>query len=480
MPSTMIINSLKDTIVAPATTPGTGAISVIRVSGPGTFAIADKVVRLRSGSISEAKGYTIHFGTVPLEDGRPLDDVLVSVFRAPHSYTGEDSVEISCHASSFVVSRLMQILCENGARMAEPGEYTRRAFVNGKMDLSQAEAVADVISSTSEASLRTAMNQMRGGYSAEFRALRQQLLKMTSLLELELDFSEEDVEFADREKLMKLVGKISARVESLRDSFRVGNAIKNGVPVAIAGSTNTGKSTLLNALLRDDRAIVSDIEGTTRDTVEEQTVIDGILFRFIDTAGIRETEETVEKMGIERSLRSISSASIVLCMADVSRPQSTVYEEIQSILSRTEPSRQEIIVLLNKADAIADGPGKSDLVDDVKSFVRSLGYDAPVLLVSAQSGAGLDLLRSILSAGQKDHLGSTPGETVVTNARHYEALSLAAMDLSRVASGLKAGTPPDLVAEDLRQAIWHIGTITGEITTDEVLGNIFSHFCIGK
>ncbi|MCR5017277.1 MAG: tRNA uridine-5-carboxymethylaminomethyl(34) synthesis GTPase MnmE, partial [Bacteroidales bacterium] len=303
-----MINSYQDTIVAPATTPGTGAISVIRLSGPQCFSIADSVVRLSRGSISGSEGYTIHYGSVIEPDGSLLDDVLVSVFKAPHSYTGEDSVEISCHASSFIVDEVVRLMLDAGARFAEPGEFTKRAYLNGKMDLAQAEAVADVISSTTSASHRISMQQLRGGFSSELSALREELLKMASLLELELDFSEEEVEFASRDSLITLLDRTKAHVDKLASSFRFGNIIKNGVPVAIAGAVNAGKSTLLNALLGDDRAIVSSVEGTTRDTIEETMNLGGILFRFIDTAGIRATSEEVEKLGIDRTFRKISEA----------------------------------------------------------------------------------------------------------------------------------------------------------------------------
>ena len=304
-------NFYTDTIVAPATIPGTGAISIIRISGPDCFKALDAIVKLRRGNVSSAEAYTIHFGQIFTNGNRLLDEVLVSVFRAPHSYTGEDSCEISCHASSFIVSSILELLLDSGCRMAEPGEFTKRAYLNGKMDLTQAEAVADVISSNTSASHRIAMNQLKGGFSRELSSLREELLRLTSLLELELDFSEEDVEFADRDRLLGLCGETLDHISKLADSFKSGNALKNGVPVAIVGAANAGKSSLLNSLLQEDRAIVSDIAGTTRDSIEECMTLDGVLFRFIDTAGIRETDEVIERLGIERTFKTISSASLV-------------------------------------------------------------------------------------------------------------------------------------------------------------------------
>ena len=344
----------EDTICAPATVPGTGAISIIRVSGPDALVIADKVIRCRKGSISDAAGYTLKFGTIYNSNEEVIDEVLVSVFRAPHSYTGENSVEISCHASSYVVSSVMDMLYAAGARAAEPGEFTQRAYLNGKMDLAQAEAVADVIASQNAAAHRIAFKQMKGGFSSELRDMRGELLELVSLMELELDFSEEEVEFADRSRLDDLLEKIIAHVSRLIDSFRLGNAIKNGVPVAIAGATNTGKSTLLNALLGEDRAIVSDIHGTTRDTIEETLNIDGILFRFIDTAGLRQTEEIVEQIGIERTFKKISEASIVLGMVDLTRDFDTTSESLTNILKSVDLSTQKLVILLNKVDILGD------------------------------------------------------------------------------------------------------------------------------
>ena len=459
------------TICAPATSVGTGAISVVRLSGPDTMAVVDRVVRFRSGTAAQAPGYSLKFGTV-----EGLDEVLVSLFRAPHSYTGEDAAEISCHASPYIVSTLLDRLAEAGCRLAEPGEFTRRAFLNGKMDLAQAEAVADVISSSSEAQHRVAMNQLRGGYSAELRALRKQLLELTALLELELDFSEEDVEFADRSRLRALLDTACSHCRQLADSFRLGNAIRNGVPVAIVGAPNSGKSTLLNALLRDDRAIVSDIPGTTRDTVEETCVIDGVLFRFIDTAGIRASSDEVERLGIERTFRKISEAEIVLGVVDISASEEQVTQDLKTIAERIDFKQQILLILANKTDKT----GVNKIVTTLNFFVSSPKIEldkTSVIDISAKTGKGLENLRSALVS--RANVASASG-TLVTNARHAAALREAAASLSAVSDGLDTGRPSDLLAEDLRAALASLGAITGEITTDEVLGEIFSRFCIGK
>ena len=481
----------EDTICAPATVPGTGAISVIRVSGPDAHAIADKVVKCRKGSISEAAGYTIKFGNVYDAAGSIVDEVLVSVFRAPHSYTGENSVEISCHASSYIVSTLMNLLYAAGARAAEPGEFTQRAYLNGKMDLAQAEAVADVIASQNAAAHRVAFKQMKGGFSSELKGMRNELLELVSLMELELDFSEEEVEFADRSQLNNLLDQIVAHVSRLIDSFRLGNAIKNGVPVAIAGATNTGKSTLLNALLGEDRAIVSDVHGTTRDTIEETLNIDGILFRFIDTAGLRETTETVEKIGIERTFKKINEASIVLGMIDLTRDFDSTCETINEIITKVNFDEQTLAILLNKTD-ISEVNKKVTLYNYIVSLLdnkgishnmaeTSLDSDAQVQIIpiSAKNGAGLEILRTHLASTQRDLLADSD-TTLVTNQRHAQALSDARTSLLRVREGLASGIPTDLAAQDIREAIYHLGSIVGEISTDEVLGNIFRNFCIGK
>ena len=494
------------TICAPATIPGTGAISIIRVSGEDSLAIADKVIDVKGESLSETEGYRLRYGTIFADDGSVLDNVIVSVFRAPHSYTGENSVEISCHASRFIVNAVLELLVNAGARIAAPGEFTRRAFVNGKMDLAQAEAVADVIASQSAASHKVAMNQLKGGFSSELRVLREKLLTMTSLLELELDFSEEDVEFASRSELGALVNEALAHIGRLTDSFSRGNAIKNGVPVAIVGATNTGKSTLLNALLGEERAIVSDIAGTTRDTIEETLNLGGVMFRFIDTAGIRETDEVVEKIGIERTFRKLSEASIVLGMTDLSRGEDAVLADAEYIWDKVNASSsdREFVLLVNKCDvngieSVAAGfdgtgsragyvetgseagyAGKAGKIARIEAALREKGIVTKMIPISAKTGSGLPELTEALAEIGRRITGDTD-ETLVTNIRHYEALSRAATALGRVRDGLKVATlPPDLIAQDLREALYHLGEIVGEISTDEVLGNIFRKFCIGK
>lgn len=489
------------TICAPATIPGTGAISIIRVSGEDSLAIADKVIDVKGESLSETEGYRLRYGTIFADDGSVLDNVIVSVFRAPHSYTGENSVEISCHASRFIVNEVLELLVDAGARIAAPGEFTRRAFVNGKMDLAQAEAVADVIASQSAAAHRVAMNQLKGGFSSELKTLREKLLTMTSLLELELDFSEEDVEFASRSELGSLVEETLTHIVRLTDSFSRGNAIKNGVPVAIVGATNTGKSTLLNALLGEERAIVSDIAGTTRDTIEETLNLGGVMFRFIDTAGIRETDELVEKIGIEHTFKKLNEASIVLGMTDLSRGEDSVLADAEYIWSKVNASSsdREFVLLVNKCDvdgieSVSAGSGagcagtgyeaghagKAGKMARIEAALREKGIVTKMVPISAKTGSGLSELTETLAEIGRRITGDTD-ETLVTNIRHYEALSRAATALGRVRDGLKVATlPPDLIAQDLREALYHLGEIVGEISTDEVLGNIFRKFCIGK
>ena len=481
----------QDTICAPATIPGTGAISVIRLSGPEALSIADKVVTCNGTPLSSTDGYRIRYGTVLDNDGETVDNVLVSVFRAPHSYTGEDSAEISCHASGYIVQTIIGLLLDAGARSAGPGEFTRRAFVNGKMDLAQAEAVADVIAAQDKAAHRVAMNQLKGGYSKELGKLRAKLLKMTSLLELELDFSEEDVEFASRSEMSLLVNDVLHHVSTLASSFKRGNAVKNGLPVAIIGPANSGKSTLLNAIIGEDRAIVSDIAGTTRDTIEEVINVGGVSLRFIDTAGIRDTEETVEKIGIGRSLKKMQEASIILGILDPARGFSSMKEDVQFFLSNVDLSEQKLILVLNKID-LTEGGNEADSGvnknvirgNEIVSLIENKSIDIPLVKISAKTGEGLVDLMSTLSNKASDLVG-TSDSTLVTNLRHYEALRKSEAPLRRVLAGLGAtdhGTPlpPDLIAQDLREALHYIGSIVGEISTDEVLGSIFREFCIGK
>ncbi len=438
-----------DTIVAPASACG-GAIAVVRLSGSEALPIAGRIFRGRT-SLSDARGGTVHYGHIENEQGGFVDDVLAAVFRAPHSYTGEDCVEISCHGSRYIVSQIVRMLIEAGARMAGAGEFTSRAFLAGKIDLAQAEAVADMIASDSQASLAVAATQMRGGYSAVLDAMRENLLKIASLLELELDFSEEDLEFADRDVLRRMIVEIKQKVDSLRKTFATGNAIKNGVGVAIVGRPNVGKSTLLNRILGEQRAMVSDIAGTTRDAIEETVVLDGVAFRFMDTAGIHETEDVLERMGIERTMQTVRKARIVLQMCEPENPDEPVDVSDDQIFIR----------VVNKTDVSRTRP----LEDAV--------------YISAKTGDGVDVLLEKLR-DCVDTRAALNGEAVVSNLRHYQALCSASEALDRALEGMDAGMPNDLLSEEIRSVIHFLGEITGRITTDEILGNIFSKFCIGK
>lgn len=597
----------EDTICAPATVPGTGAISVVRVSGPEALAAVSGIVECAPGrEILSAPGYSARFGRIYMEDGSLLDEVVVTVFRAPHSYTGEDSAEISCHASKFIVDNIMLLLVEAGLRVAAPGEFTRRAYLNGKMDLAQAEAVADLISAESAAAHRVALSQLKGGFSSELKKMRGELLNIVSLMELELDFSEEEVEFADRTELSSLVDSVIAHVGRLVSSFRLGNALKNGIPVAIVGATNTGKSTLLNALLGEERAIVSDVHGTTRDTIEEVLNVDGLQFRFIDTAGLRETSETVEKIGIERTFKKMNEAQVIFYVVDASRPFREVVVESGEVLRRVDVAEQKLILVFNKADllnaaamdslvaglsamenpefrvvsgdaadagvgsaavefagglefaagvcagtdgnctekpcdmtgavsgkitgpamesdsatGLASGAGieqAAESAGDLEPAGRAVsaaacadyvaestfgsasdaagraGSDSgcsdavatsvggkifPAVFISAKKGEGIDMLKSVLSDICAEYRSGSDG-TLVTNMRHVEALSNARSALERVRNGLHSGLATDLVSQDIREVLYHLGSIVGEISTDEVLGTIFERFCIGK
>lgn len=485
----MTRNYIDDTICAPATVPGTGAISVVRLSGSDAIKIADKVL---GGVLKDMAGFTVKFVHVNDNDGSVLDDVLATVFRAPHSYTGEDSVEISCHASSYIVERLVALLLAAGARLAEPGEFTRRAFVNGKMDLAQAESVADLIAAQGAASHKVAMRQMRGGFSSQLKQMRDDLLHLVTLMELELDFSEEDVQFADRTELVSLAGKVRSHALKLAESLKAGNAVKNGLPVAIVGATNAGKSTLLNTLLGEDRAIVSEVHGTTRDTIEECINIDGMLFRFIDTAGIREGAGNIEKKGIERTIAKIRAASVILAVMDISSPVRRMSESLSVILEHADLKEQKLMLLMNKADLYTEedkGDFPAELMNRLTNIYDKLQgqlpegltvvRDIPVIPISAKAGFGTEDVRGALADYMRTVMGE-PGDILVTNARHAEALRATADALGQAIQGLSDGIPTDLVSQDIREAIYHLGEITGEISTEEVLGEVFKGFCVGK
>ncbi|MCE5205203.1 MAG: tRNA uridine-5-carboxymethylaminomethyl(34) synthesis GTPase MnmE, partial [Porphyromonadaceae bacterium] len=460
---------MSEVICAISTPPGMGAIAVVRLSGEGSIGLMDRVFSSPSGrKLAEAAANTVHFGQIHAGE-ELIDEVLVTVFRAPHSFTGEESMEISCHGSVYIQQRIMELLLGEGARMAKAGEFTRRAFRNGKFDLSQAEAVADLIASTSRTSHRVAMNQMRGGFARKLALLRDKLLQFVSLIELELDFSEEDVEFANREKLHELTHEIEEEIQTLVDSFRLGNAIKSGIPVAIIGETNVGKSTLLNLLLNEEKAIVSDIHGTTRDVIEDTVNMGGVTFRFIDTAGIRQTTDTIETLGIERTFRKIEQASIVLWMIDMTTPR----DQIEILAASIIPTLQDkqVILLFNKADLVSE-----DVRADFDTLFPELGADR--LFISAKQHHNTDRLQRLLvEAAAIPSIGE--GDVIVTNLRHYESLKSALEAIHRVKEGLEVGITHDFLSQDIRECVFYLGEITGEISTDEILGNIFSKFCIG-
>lgn len=459
------------TICAIATPPGMGAIATIRLSGEKTFEIADEIFRspITGKRLSVQQPNTLHFGSIT--DGDELiDEVIVSIFRAPHSFTGEDVVEITCHGSVYIQQRILQLLISKGARMARPGEFTQRAFLNGKMDLSQAEAVADLIASTNRAAQKVAINQMRGGFSHELAALRTELLNFISLVELELDFSEEDVEFADREQLKQLVSKIETILRKLKNSFRLGNVIKNGIPVAIIGETNVGKSTLLNALLNEEKAIVSDIHGTTRDVIEDVVNIHGTAFRFFDTAGIRETTDAIETLGIERSYSKLEQATVVILVVDTQNDFTTVAERISKIRERI--TVQHLIVAANKVDR-----GLPETISRLKEM--TLNANEKLVFIAAKQKTNLDeLITEMQHSVALDSLSEDA--VIVTNVRHFEALTRAHESIERVQLGLENMISGDFLAQDIRECLYFLGEITGEISNDEILGHIFKNFCIGK
>lgn len=474
----------QDTICAISTAPGVGGIAVIRVSGSNAVALTDSIFRpAREGhNIAARKPYTLTYGQI-MDGENALDDVVISLFKGPHSFTGEDTTEIACHGSIYIQQQIMQLLISNGCRMALPGEFTQRAFMNGKMDLSQAEAVADLIASGSAATHRLAMNQMRGGFSTELIKLRGELLNLTSLVELELDFSEEEVEFADRAQLRNIAGEIRRIIYGLTKSFTVGNAIKNGIPVAIIGETNAGKSTLLNAMLKDERAIVSDIHGTTRDVIEDTINIGGLTFRFIDTAGIRDTQDYIESLGIELAFRKLKQASIVLWMID-SRVSK---EKLESLASQILPNitNQKVILVFNKVDLI----GENEIADrmhfaDGKFMDMCCEYgvshdEVEKIFISAKENVGTsDLEAMLVKCAAVPEIGAN--DVIVTNVRHYEALVRAQEAIERVQSGLDNMISGDFLSQDIRECLHFLGEITGQISNDEVLGIIFERFCIGK
>ena len=459
----------KDTIIALATASGAGAIAVLRVSGPKAISVSNTLFKsIHDKNLLNQPTHTIHLGHI-VDVDRVLDEVLVSIYKNPQSYTGEDVVEISCHGSSYIQQEILQLFIRNGCRSANPGEFTLRAFLNGKMDLSQAEAVADLIASDSAAAHQIAMQQMRGGFSSEIKKLREELLNFASLIELELDFSEEDVEFADRSQFEDLLQRIVKVLKYLIDSFSTGNVIKNGVPISIIGAPNVGKSTLLNALLNEDKAIVSNIAGTTRDAIEDELIIEGIKFRFIDTAGIRQTDDTVESIGIKKTFAKMAESQVIIQLIDASVISKANAADILASLEETKAQypEKETLVVLNKMD-LAD-----------KALLSKVFSELEPLHMSAKTGTGVELLKTKLL--DMVHTGKLQNnDTIITNARHYDALRLALENIQKVQDGMQSGLSGDLLAIDIREALYHFGRITGEISTDDLLGNIFANFCIGK
>ena len=458
-----------DTIIALATASGAGAIAVLRVSGPEALNISNTLFKsIHNKDLLNQPTHTVHLGHI-VDDDRVLDEVLVSIFKNPQSYTGEDVVEISCHGSSYIQQELLQVFIRKGCRAAEAGEFTLRAFLNGKMDLSQAEAVADLIASDSATAHQIALQQMRGGFSSEIKNLREELLNFASLIELELDFSEEDVAFADRKQFEDLLQRIVKVLKYLMDSFATGNVIKNGVPISIVGAPNVGKSTLLNALLNEDKAIVSNIAGTTRDAIEDELIIEGIKFRFIDTAGIRLTDDVVEAIGIEKTFTKMAQSQVIIQLLDASIISKANATDVLSSVAETKAQypEKETLVVLNKMD-LAD-----------KTLVSKIFSELNPLCMSAKTGEGVELLKTkLLDLVQTGQLRNN--DTIITNARHYDALRLALENIQNVQEGLQTGLSGDLLAIDIREALYHFGRITGEISTDDLLGNIFANFCIGK
>jgi len=462
----------QSTICAISTSPGIGAIAVIRLSGSESINIADTIFHSRNKNkkLAEQPANTIHFGQISFKS-EVIDEVVVALFREPHSFTGEDIVEISCHGSTFIQQKILEILIENGARMALPGEFTQRAFLNGKMDLSQAEAVADVIASSNAAAHKLAINQMRGGFSKEINALRSQMLHFTAMIELELDFAEEEVEFANRKELRNLTEKIEALLRKLKNSFQLGNAIKNGIPVAIIGDTNVGKSTLLNALLNEDKAIVSDIHGTTRDVIEDVVNIHGTAFRFFDTAGIRDTKDHIENLGIERSYNKLNLATVVLLVVDMQNPYPIVKQRIDKIRKRISGD-QKLIIVANKIDS-----GLHETIQQME--VTEINDNEKLIFIAAKKKQNLEeLVELMIHSLNLDDVNQE--DIIVTNSRHFEILKNAHDAIVRVLNGIDSGITGDFLAQDIRECLHYLAEITGEVGTEEVLGHIFKNFCIGK